>query len=142
MTYRKFKLTELETQFGIQNRLIRWLDSSKTTPIELSDLLKKVIDRATLAPLSTQKAVSERVISPIMTEVLALDTDNTRSTYFFNYRIQNWFITQGMRTICLNFPAIDKTYLAAKSNSMPILDTYKGDKLDPLSIGRTFLVLL
>jgi hypothetical protein len=75
MAYRKFKLTELETQFGIQNRLIRWLDTSKTTPIEPSDLLKKVIERATLAPLSTEKAVSERVISPIMTEVLELNTD-------------------------------------------------------------------
>jgi hypothetical protein len=75
MAYRKFKLTELETQFGIQNRLIRWLDASKTTPIEPSDLLKNVISRATLAPLSTEKAVSERIISPIMTEVLALNTE-------------------------------------------------------------------
>ncbi len=75
MAYRKFKLTELEIKFGIQNRLIRWLDSSKTTPIEPSNLLKMTIERATLAPLSTEKAVSERVISPIMTEILELNTD-------------------------------------------------------------------
>jgi hypothetical protein len=75
MAYRKFKLTELESKFGIQNRLIRWLDTSKTTPIEPSSLLKMVIERATLAPLSTEKAVSERVISPIMTEILELNTE-------------------------------------------------------------------
>ena len=75
MAYRKFKLTELEDKFGIQNRLIRWLDTSLTTPIEPSSLLKMVIERATLAPLSTEKAVSERVISPIMTEVLERNTE-------------------------------------------------------------------
>lgn len=75
MAYRKFKLTELETKFGIQNRLIRWLDSSNIASIEPSNLLKMNIDRATLAPLSTEKAVSERVISPIMTEILELNTD-------------------------------------------------------------------
>lgn len=75
MAYRKFKLTELETKFGIQNRLIRWLDSSKTTAIEPSNLLKMNIERATLAPLTTEKAVSERVISPIMTEILELNTE-------------------------------------------------------------------
>jgi hypothetical protein len=75
MAYRKIKLTELETKFGIQNRLIRWLDSSTITPIEPSNLLKMNIDRATLAPLSTEKAVSERVISPIMTEVLERNTE-------------------------------------------------------------------
>ncbi len=75
MAYRKFKLTELEAKFGIQNQLLRWLDASKTTPIEPSSLLKMVIERATLAPLSTEKAVSERVISPIMTEILELNTD-------------------------------------------------------------------
>ena len=75
MAYRKFKLTELETQFGIQNRLIHWLDSSKTKQIQPSDLLRSVIARANLAPLSTEKAVSERIISPIMTEILVLNTE-------------------------------------------------------------------
>jgi hypothetical protein len=75
MAYRKFKLTELEEKFGIQNRLIRWLDTSNTKRIEPSSLLKMVIERATLAPLSTEKAVSERVISPIMTEILELNTE-------------------------------------------------------------------
>ena len=78
MAYRKFKLTELETQFGIQNRLIHWLDTSETTRIEPSELLKSVIARATLAPLSTEKAVSERIISPIMTEILVLNTEKVQ----------------------------------------------------------------
>lgn len=71
MAYRKFKLSDLETKFGVQSHFGQWLDASIIQPIEPSSLLKSTIERARLAPLSTEKAVSERIISPIMTEILA-----------------------------------------------------------------------
>lgn len=73
MAYKKFKLTELETKFGIQNRLIDWLDLSTIVQIAPTPFLTTAIKKANLAPLSTEKALSERVISPIMTEIFELN---------------------------------------------------------------------
>ena len=73
MAYKKFKLAELETKFGIQNRLIDWLDLSTIAQITPSSFLTTAIKKANLAPLSTEKALSERVISPIMAEIFELN---------------------------------------------------------------------
>jgi hypothetical protein len=93
MAYRKFKLTELETKFGIQNRLIDWLDLSKIVHIQPSDFLVMAMKKANIAPLSTEKALSERVISPIMNEIFEL---NIGTIQLFSGEIINADESQGL----------------------------------------------
>jgi hypothetical protein len=93
MAYRKFKLAELESKFGIQNRLIDWLDLSTIAPIQPSDFLQMAMKKANIAPLSTEKALSERVISPIMTEIFEL---NLGTIQLFSGEIINVDESQGL----------------------------------------------
>ncbi len=75
MAYRKFKIAQLQSEFGIKIQRINWLDPTLVQSIEPSDILKILIKKADLSPLSTEKAISERLISPILTEVLELNFD-------------------------------------------------------------------
>jgi hypothetical protein len=75
MAYRKFKMAQLQNDFGIKVQRVKWLDPSTITSIEPSDILKILIKKADLSPLSTEKAISERLISPILTEVLEINSD-------------------------------------------------------------------
>lgn len=75
MGYSNFKnFKQLRSKFDITIRHSNLL--ANITPIEPSDWLKKTIKLAYSIPLSNEKAKSERLISPILTEVHELHKDH------------------------------------------------------------------
>ena len=75
MAYRDFKMKDLEQKFGIQEIGIELFDVSKIKKIEPTDKLKTDLLEARYINLSTEKAVSERLVSPILVEVRKRNND-------------------------------------------------------------------
>jgi hypothetical protein len=69
MAYKNFNEKKLKTEFGIKQENIQLFDMKKIKLIEPSDRLIYALDDAKLITLSTEKALSERVISPVMAEI-------------------------------------------------------------------------
>jgi hypothetical protein len=69
MAYRDFKRDDLRQKFGIQEIGLYLFDVSKIERIEPSEKLKTDMVEARYINLSTEKAVSERLISPVLVEV-------------------------------------------------------------------------
>lgn len=75
MAYRDFKMDNLTVKFGIQEIGTKLFDRDKIKQIEPSDKLKLDLEEARLISLSTEKAVSERIIAPILAELAKLNED-------------------------------------------------------------------
>ena len=74
MGYSNFRsLKKVVKQFGLKTQKVNLFD--EITPVEPSDWLKMSIEFAYLIPLSNEKVNSERLISPILTEVHRLHKD-------------------------------------------------------------------
>ena len=69
MAYRDFKMDDLESKFGIREIGKQLFDPSKIKLIEPSDKLKTDLLEARYITLSTEKAVSERLVSPVLAEI-------------------------------------------------------------------------
>jgi hypothetical protein len=69
MAYKDFKLIDLERNFGISSDFKYLFQKSEVKQIEPSFLLKSNLEDAELVPLTTEKALSERVIAPVLAEV-------------------------------------------------------------------------
>ena len=69
MAYRDFSLDMLEKQFGIREIGTILFNPNTITRIEPSDKLKADLEDAGIITLSTEKAVSERLVSPILAEI-------------------------------------------------------------------------
>ncbi len=76
MAYRDFKMDDLESKFGIQEIGKQLFDPSKVKRIEPSDKLKTDLVEARFITLSTEKAVSERLVSPILVEIKKLNLED------------------------------------------------------------------
>jgi hypothetical protein len=80
MAFRDFKLVDLKTKFGIKEIGVELIKRNKINQIDPSEKLKLDLDEARLISLSTEKAVSERIIAPILAELVKLN-DNFIQIY-------------------------------------------------------------
>ena len=76
MAYRDFKMDDLEAKFGIREIGKQLFDPSKIKMIEPSDKLKTDLLEARYITLSTEKAVSERLVSPVLAEMKKLNLED------------------------------------------------------------------
>ena len=87
MAYRDFKMSDLTSKFGVQQQISAPLFDRKTIAlVEPSSYLKMAMDKAELFELSTEKAISERLVSPILAE---LKERNPRFVKLFSGEIIN-----------------------------------------------------
>jgi hypothetical protein len=75
MAYRDFKMDDLEQKFGIREIGKEIFDLKKIKPVEPSKKLKEDLDEARFITLSTEKAVSERLVAPILVEIKKRNLD-------------------------------------------------------------------
>ena len=75
MAYRDFKMKDLGAKFGIQEIGIKLFDATKIKKIAPSDKLLSDLAEAEYITLSTEKAVSERLVSPVLVEIAKLNVD-------------------------------------------------------------------
>ena len=75
MAYRDFKMDDLEKKFGIREIGTSFLNVLKIKRIEPTDKLKADILEARLITLSTEKAVSERLVTPVLAEMKKLNDE-------------------------------------------------------------------
>jgi hypothetical protein len=69
MAYRDFKIEILEQKFGIREIGTKIFDPNKIKRVEPSEKLKMDLEDAGIITLSTEKAVSERLVAPILAEI-------------------------------------------------------------------------
>ncbi len=69
MAYRDFKIETLEQKFGIREIGIQLFETKKVQRVEPSEKLKMDLEDANIITLSTEKAVSERLVAPILAEI-------------------------------------------------------------------------
>ena len=69
MAYKDFKLIDLEQKFGIRSDFKYLFQKTEVKKVEPSSLLMNNLADAELVPLTTEKALSERIIAPILAEV-------------------------------------------------------------------------
>jgi hypothetical protein len=75
MAYRDFKMDDLEQKFGVKEIGTQIFNPSKIKKIEPSDKLKADLAEARYITLSTEKAVSERLVAPVLVEIKKLNDD-------------------------------------------------------------------
>ena len=75
MAYRDLKMKDLGVKFGIQEIGTKLFDVSKIKKITPSDKLLSDLADAEYITLSTEKAVSERLVSPVLVEIAKLNED-------------------------------------------------------------------
>jgi hypothetical protein len=75
MAYRDFKMDDLERKFGIREIGTHIFDPSTIAKIQPSEKLKSDLKEARYITLSTEKAVSERLVSPVLVELKKLNDD-------------------------------------------------------------------
>jgi hypothetical protein len=73
MAYRDFKERDLREKFHIQQKIQPVFDAESFAPISPSERLLHSLEDAKLITLSTEKAVSERIVSPILAELKRLN---------------------------------------------------------------------
>ncbi len=69
MAYRDFKREDLRQQFGIQENGVYLFKIPQIVAIEPTDKLKADLEDAQLINISTEKAVSERIVAPVLAEI-------------------------------------------------------------------------
>ena len=69
MAYRDFKIEDLEQKFGIVEIGTKIFDPKKVKRVEPSAKLLMDLEDAAIITLSTEKAVSERLVAPILAEI-------------------------------------------------------------------------
>lgn len=72
MAYRDFREKDLKEKFKLKQKIQPIFDT-KIEPLEPSERLKANLEDAKLITLSTEKALSERVIAPILAEIKRLN---------------------------------------------------------------------
>lgn len=93
MAYRNFKESELTKKFGITQRSVRLFNGDKIQPIAPSQRLIDKLEDAHLMNITTEKAVSEAIITPIMMEMKRLNLDKIQ---IYSGEIINADTSQGL----------------------------------------------
>jgi hypothetical protein len=73
MAYRDFKITDLKAKFSIKEIGTELFKADKVKRIEPSEGLKAKLADAKYITLSTEKAVSEQLVAPILVEIAKLN---------------------------------------------------------------------
>jgi hypothetical protein len=73
MAYRDFKMKDLKAKFGIREIGAKLFIPSQIKAIEPSEKLKSDLAEAEFITLSTEKAVSERLVAPVLVEIAKLN---------------------------------------------------------------------
>jgi len=68
MAYGDFSFEDIESKFGIKNKVKRLFDNN-LPPIEPSPNLKYALDVASELPIRSEKAKSESIVFPILVEL-------------------------------------------------------------------------
>ena len=77
MGYSNFRKIEIFVEkFNFEMRFVSLFESSEIQNVNPSDWLLETLDRAKIFPLRNEKAKAERIISPILLEVVQNYTDN------------------------------------------------------------------
>jgi len=74
MSYKNFRFSDLKDNFGI-HQTTKSLFNTSITAVEPSDLLLSLLELSKGMPLTTEKAVSEAIILPILREIRNLNKD-------------------------------------------------------------------
>jgi hypothetical protein len=74
MAYKDFTFTDIENKLGISLQYQRLFEESIAL-VEPSTLLKKILDRSMGQPISSEKMVSEALVSPILFEVREINKE-------------------------------------------------------------------
>ena len=93
MAYRDFKLSDIEAKFGITSQFKYFFDKEKIKKVMPSQLLLSNLADAELVPLTTEKALSERIISPVLAEIRRNNKDKIQ---LFSGEIINADMKQGL----------------------------------------------
>jgi hypothetical protein len=75
MAYKDFRLSEIQTKFGIDTIYADVWKKNEVQLVKPSAYLSQSIALADLIPLTTEKALSERILAPILAEVKATHID-------------------------------------------------------------------
>ncbi len=75
MAYRDFTFEDLEKKFGVSQRRRKLFEADKIAPIQPSDLLSRLLVRNAPIAKATEKAVSELIIMPVLSELWANNQD-------------------------------------------------------------------
>jgi hypothetical protein len=86
MAYRDFKEKDLREKFQLRQRIQPIFQNERVTPVQPSQRLLHSLEDAKLITLSTEKALSERVIAPILSEIKRL---NPKTIQIFSGEVIN-----------------------------------------------------
>jgi hypothetical protein len=75
MAYRDFHMDDLEEKFSIEEKIVELFNPSKVKRVEPSKKLVEDLAESRLITLSTEKALSERMVSPILAEMKKRNED-------------------------------------------------------------------
>jgi len=75
MAYRDFRLEDLKAKFGIRTDRRQLFQRQKTKPVAPSPWILETLTLNELMPKTTEKAVSELVIAPVLLEVVSKNRD-------------------------------------------------------------------
>ncbi len=73
MAYRDFKMKDLKAKFGIQEIGTELFKGQVIEPVKPSDILLRNLADAQYITLSTEKAVSEQLVAPVLVEIAKLN---------------------------------------------------------------------
>jgi len=125
MSYSDFTLKELNIKFGINNKVLPLFPNFE--PIEPSDWLKNMLQKASLLPVRSEKSKSETIVFPLLLEIRER---NDNFITFYSGDTLNADESQGLKGECdfiitkdtgtydINFPIIQ--VLEAKKNDIDL----------------------
>ena len=75
MAYRKFKFIDIKNKFGIHQTTGKLFISTQIEPVPPTDYLIQTLEIAKKFPLTTEKAVSEALVYPVLQQVKLRNVD-------------------------------------------------------------------
>ncbi len=125
MAYTEFSLSDIAQKFNIGNKIKLLFTSVK--PVNISDFLKKSLENASTLPIRSEKAKSEWIVAPILTELR-----NNNNNFFTIYSGDtlngdeksglkgecDFILAKDIGTFDLNYPIIQ--IVEAKKNDIEI----------------------
>jgi hypothetical protein len=120
MAYSDFSLEDLESKFGIRNRLDELFD--EVLPIKPSETLENALALARELPVRSEKAKSELIILPIL-----LELRNINSKYFTIYSGDHLNVDENLKGECDFILAKDVNSFTINYPIIHIVEAKKSD---------------
>ncbi|MBL7816607.1 MAG: hypothetical protein JNL70_16420 [Saprospiraceae bacterium] len=138
MAYRNFNFTELEQKFGL-SRVKKTLFTSPITLCQPTSLLSETLERTKKVRLTTEKAVSEAVVFPILTELKFLNQDKVELFSGENIVADR---NNGLTGECDFVFVKDPSAIELTSPIIAITEAKRGDVNNPRSLAQAAAQLL